>query len=64
VNAEDRALADRFLDMMAAESGASRHTLAAYRNDLERAAESLGSLASASSEGLSGLGARWSDLAP
>jgi integrase/recombinase XerD len=64
VNFEDRALADRFLDMMAAESGASRHTLAAYRNDLERAAESLGSLASASSERLSGLGAQWSDLAP
>jgi integrase/recombinase XerD len=64
VNAEDRALADRFLDMMAAESGASRHTLAAYRNDLERAAESLGSLASASSEGLSRLGAEWSGLAP
>ena len=28
--------------MMAAEAGASRHTLAAYRNDLERAAEALG----------------------
>ena len=28
--------------MMAAEAGASRHTLAAYRNDLERAAETLG----------------------
>jgi integrase/recombinase XerD len=64
VNAEDRALADRFLDMMAAESGASRHTLAAYRNDLHRAAESLGSLASASGEGLSRLGAEWSGLAP
>jgi integrase/recombinase XerD len=64
VNAEDRAFADRFLDMMAAESGASRHTLAAYRNDLERAAESLGSLASASNEALSRLGAEWSGLAP
>ena len=31
---EDRALVDRFLDMMAAEAGASRNTLAAYRNDL------------------------------
>ena len=28
--------------MMAAEAGASRHTLAAYRSDLERAAEALG----------------------
>ena len=40
VTPDDRALVDRFLDMMAAEAGASRHTLAAYRNDLERAAES------------------------
>ena len=29
---DDQALVDRFLDMMAAEAGASRHTLAAYRN--------------------------------
>ena len=29
----DRALVDRFLDMMAAEAGASRNTLAAYRRD-------------------------------
>ena len=36
---EDRSLVDRFLDMLAAEAGASRHTLAAYRGDLERAAE-------------------------
>jgi integrase/recombinase XerD len=63
VNAEDRALVDRFLDMMAAESGASRHTLAAYRNDLERASESVGSLAAASNADLSGLGAKWSGLA-
>ena len=50
VTDDDRALVDRFLDMMAAEAGASRNTLAAYRNDLERAAETLGgSLASAGS---------------
>ena len=60
---DDRALVDRFLDMMAAEAGSSRHTLDAYRNDLERSAERLGSLASASTEDLSGLGAAWSDLA-
>ena len=41
VSPEDAALVDRFLDMMAAEAGASRHTLAAYRNDLERAAEGV-----------------------
>jgi integrase/recombinase XerD len=57
-------LVDRFLDMMAAESGASRHTLAAYRNDLERAAESVGSLGGASAEAVSRLGAQWAELAP
>lgn len=65
MNLTDRALVDRFLDMMAAEAGASRNTLAAYRTDLERTAESLGGeLGSASSETLSNLGKKWSDLAP
>jgi len=65
VNPDDAALVDRFLDMMAAEAGASRHTLAAYRNDLERAGEGLlGQLASASTDDLSGLGTQWADLAP
>jgi integrase/recombinase XerD len=57
-------LVDRFLDMMAAESGSSRNTLAAYRNDLERSAESMGKLGTASTDDLSRLGARWADLAP
>ena len=62
---EDRALVDRFLDMMAAEAGASRNTLAAYRTDLERTAEALGgALGSAESDALSGLGSKWSGLAP
>ena len=61
---DDRALVDRFLDMMAAEAGSSRHTLAAYRNDLERAAETLGSLGAATTDHLSGLGAQWAELAP
>lgn len=62
---EDAALVDRFLDMMAAEAGASRHTLSAYRSDLERASESVpGPLHSASPEELSGLGAQWTELAP
>ena len=44
----DGALIDRFLEMMAAERGASRNTLAAYRRDLEQAAEWVaGSLADA-----------------
>ena len=61
---DDRALVDRFLDMMAAEAGSSRHTLAAYRNDLQRAAESLVSLGKASADDLSRLGAAWAELAP
>ena len=61
---DDRALVDRFLDMLAAEAGASRHTLAAYANDLERAAEVLPSISQASARDLAGLGAHWSDIAP
>ena len=61
---DDRALVDRFLDMMAAEAGSSPHTLAAYRNDFERAAESIGSLSDAGPDRLSQLGAEWADLAP
>ena len=62
VNAEDRALVDRFLEMMAAEAGASRNTLAAYRSDLSAAAADLGGvLGAASSEALTGLGAAWAD---
>ncbi|MGQ3100824.1 MAG: tyrosine recombinase [Sphingopyxis solisilvae] len=37
----DAAAIDRFLEMMAAERGASRNTLAAYRRDLEQAAASM-----------------------
>ncbi len=61
---DDRALVDRFLDMMAAEAGASRHTLAAYRNDLERAAEIIIPLGPATGDDLARLGAGWADLAP
>ena len=62
---DDRALVDRFLDMMAAEAGASRHTLAAYANDLERTAEALQvSLGAASADDLSRLGAHWAPLSP
>ena len=61
---DDLALVDRFLDMMAAEAGASRHTLAAYRNDLERAAAGIsGSLAEARPDDLARLGTQWAELA-
>ena len=61
---EDQALVDRFLDMLAAEAGASKHTLTAYRNDLARAAEVIRSLGDASADDLSQLGRAWADLAP
>ena len=62
---DDRALVDRFLDMMAAEAGASRNTLAAYENDLRRTCEDLGgTLSGASSAALAELGERWAALSP
>ena len=61
---EDQALVDRFLDMLVAEAGASKHTLTAYRNDLARAAEVIRSLGDASADDLSQLGRAWADLAP
>ena len=61
---DDRALVDRFCDMLAAEMGASRNTLLAYRGDLEAAAEAIGSLGQADETGIGRLGAAWSALAP
>ena len=65
MNEADRALVDRFLEMMAAEAGASPNTLSAYRSDLTKAATDLGgSLGDATTEALSTLGAQWAELAP
>jgi integrase/recombinase XerD len=64
VIADDRALVDRFLDMLAAEAGASKHTLAAYLNDLNRAAETVGALGTASTADVARLGGDWAALAP
>ena len=62
---DDQALVDRFLDMMAAEAGASRHTLAAYRNDLERGSDALGGgVARADAAAVGLLGEKWAELAP
>ena len=60
----DAALVDRFLDMMAAEMGAAKNTLAAYRSDLAAAAADLGSLEAADSSALKHLGEQWAALAP
>jgi integrase/recombinase XerD len=60
----DGALIDRFLEMMAAERGASRNTLLAYRRDLEQAAElTQGELAKANAAKLRKLMADYQTLA-
>lgn len=60
----DGALIDRFLEMMAAERGASRNTLAAYSRDLIQAAENLrGGLGDADVDDLRGLMAAYRGLA-
>ena len=64
MTADDRALVDRFCDMLAAEVGASRNTLLAYRRDLEATAETVGSLEKAGKAELTGLAEAWAGLAP
>ena len=61
---DDQALVDRFCDMLAAEVGASRNTLLAYRRDLEAAAEAIGSLDKAGTAEVGKLGGAWAGLAP
>ena len=61
---DDRALLDRFLDMLASEAGVSRHTIAAYRSDLVAADRDLPEgLAMASMEQLTALAPKWAELA-
>ena len=60
----DRALIERFLEMMAAEAGAAANTIAAYRSDLALASDYLGRrLASAESDDLARLAGEWQTLA-
>ena len=59
----DRGLIDRFLEMLAAESGAAVNTLAAYRSDLALASTVLGGrLAMADAEALAKLAHDWRAL--
>ncbi len=58
----DRALIDRFADMMAAESGAARNTLLAYRSDLQAAAEVLGEIGTAGTAEVARLAGAWEEL--
>jgi integrase/recombinase XerD len=59
----DRALIERFLEMMAAERGAAKNTLSAYRSDLALASEVLeGCLGAAGADDLARLAGGWADL--
>jgi len=62
VGRSDAALIDRYLAMLAAERGAARNTLLAYRNDLTDAAGQLGALGTADANALAGLSKAWADL--
>ena len=56
----DRQLIESFIEMMAAEAGAARNTLLAYRRDLEGASELLGGrLGAAGPDELQKLAAEW-----
>lgn len=59
----DAALIDRFLEMMGAEAGAARNTLAAYRSDLQLASTALdGALVQADAAAVRRLAESWRDL--
>ena len=60
---DDLALVDRFIDILASEAGASRHTLSAYRSDLAAAGVIVQSLGAASMDELGQLAPAWSGLA-
>ena len=63
MTAGDAALIDRFLEMMAAESGATANTIAAYGSDLRLASTFLeGGLAEADAAALARLGDEWRAL--
>ena len=59
----DAALIDRFLEMMAAERGAARNTLSAYRSDLLAASDAIGGLEGGDSDALQRLAGLWTPLA-
>lgn len=63
IHDDDPALIDRFLEMMAAERGASRNTLIAYRTDLQGAGRQVGGLLCATKDALGELAAVWAELA-
>ncbi|MBO9582466.1 MAG: site-specific integrase, partial [Sphingobium sp.] len=62
ISRSDAALIDRYLAMLAAERGAARNTLVAYRNDLTDAARHIGNLGEADGAALGVLSKAWSSL--
>ena len=63
-SAADRDLIERFLEMLSAESGAAKNTIAAYRSDLMLASEGLaGRLGQADADDIARLTGGWGDLA-
>lgn len=59
----DAAAIDRFLEMLAAQAGAARNTISAYRSDLMLASEALtGRLVDADADALAQLGDGWANL--
>lgn len=58
----DRALIDRFLEMLASEAGAARNTLNAYASDLRLASHATGGLGDADVRALQRLAEGWRDL--
>jgi len=64
VSGDDRALIERFLEMMSAEAGAAKNTLLAYGRDLAGASESLGGKLGRADQAMLGrLGEEWLSLA-
>lgn len=63
-SADDRALIERFLEMMRAEAGAAANTIAAYQTDLRLASERIGGgLGRAGRPEIETLAAEWQPLA-
>jgi integrase/recombinase XerD len=63
ISLDDRALIERFLEMLVAEAGAAKNTVAAYASDLRLASEALDKrLASAGVKDVERLGNGWRDL--
>jgi len=64
LSTRDATMIDRYLAMLAAERGATRNTLLAYRNDLTDAARHLRALTDATRTSLGQLSGLWAELSP